>query len=250
MQTTQSQQQQPKVAIQQKVHIAPTIQQAQPTQIANVNPCDSNGTNQDVERLLGQLLEEQPAPTLNTPATQPQQRTVHTIQLTPQKQQHLKSIQLQIQTLSARLTPGDTEMHNALKLLFQEQQKILASGKLLPPDKVYYHNNQLTIVNPTPVTISNVNVKTEPQTKPVEIVQQLNATNANHPRLSAAVPQEIVKPPNTFVNSGQSTSGIVLPTQNQQPIRPKLPQQQQHQHQQPQQQQQVKYLPNFTKAQL
>lgn len=49
-------------------------------------------------------------------------------------------------------------------MLFQEQQKILASGKLLPPDKVYFNNlnNQLTIVNPSPMTVASVQVKTEP----------------------------------------------------------------------------------------
>lgn len=68
--------------------------------------------------------------------------------MTPQKQQHLKTIQMQIQTLSARLQPGDTEVQNTLKVLFAEQQKILASGKLLPPDKVKYHpsvNNDFSV---------------------------------------------------------------------------------------------------------
>lgn len=43
---------------------------------------------------------------------------------------------MRIQALTARLQPGDAEMNSALKGLFAEQQKILASGKLLPPDKV------------------------------------------------------------------------------------------------------------------
>lgn len=216
------------------MHVAPTIQQ--PT--SNVTPCDSNGTNQDVERLLGQLLEEnqtnqQSTTAVNTTTTttgQLPQRTVHTIQLTPQKQQHLKSIQLQIQTLSARLTPGDTEMHNALKLLFQEQQKILASGKLLPPDKVYYHNNQLTIVNPLPVSIPSS--KTEQKTSDASLTTQtrLNATTVSQESTTASI---------TFatVNSSQPTSSTITTSQASQ-LRPKLPTQQ------------VKYLPNFTKAQL
>lgn len=101
-----------------------------------------SNTNPDVDKLLVQILEESNnmsnvASTANVtpPTSQPQQR-ITTIQLTPQKQQHLKNIQLQIQSLSARLTSGDTEMQNMLKNLFTEQQKILASGKLLPPDKV------------------------------------------------------------------------------------------------------------------
>lgn len=129
---------------------------------------DSNGANtsHDVDKLLGQILEESNPQICvsgnNLLDRQPQQR-ITTIQLTPQKQQHLKTIQLQIKSLSARAQPGDTEVHNALKALFAEQQKILASGKLLPPDKVYYHNNQLTIVNPSSLNLpSPGSVKSEP----------------------------------------------------------------------------------------
>lgn len=90
---------------------------------------------------------------------------VQTIQLTPQKQQMLKSVQLQIQTLSSRiqnksllsnlsLQPNlgpqhplynkpmpsltninkmtDVEIYQALQRLFIEQQKILATGKVIP----------------------------------------------------------------------------------------------------------------------
>ncbi|KAG5879758.1 hypothetical protein JTB14_027044 [Gonioctena quinquepunctata] len=151
----------PQMPKQQKV--APTV----------ISP-DSIGsnTNSDVDKLLGQIIEDSstvsPAGGRVTPstATQPQQR-ITTIQLTPQKQQHLKNIQVQIQTLSARLTSGDTEIQNTLKLLFAEQQKILASGKLLPPDKVYYHNNQLTIVNPSSLNIPPpAQIKSEPLPSP------------------------------------------------------------------------------------
>lgn len=164
---------QPKAQIQQQ-KVQPTVQQ---------QTNDSNGAaTQDVDKLLGQLLEESnnissnnngnnanttPLQSVPPQQQQQQQQRITTIQLTPQKQQHLKSIQLQIQTLSARLTPGDTEMQNALKLLFAEQQKILASGKLLPPDKVYYHNNQLTIVNPSTLNATTATVKTE-QHSPVQ----------------------------------------------------------------------------------
>lgn len=115
-----------------------------PTKITKPQQIPTADVPQDVERLLGQILEESNAQSgQNATAPSSQQQRVHTIQLTPQKQQHLKSIQLQIQTLSARLTPGDVVTQNALKLLFTEQQKILASGKLLQPS--IYHNNQLTI---------------------------------------------------------------------------------------------------------
>lgn len=153
----------------------PKQQKVSPT-ISNLQDSNGSNTNPDVDKLLGQILEESSGniATSNTTnnniastTTQAQQR-ITTIQLTPQKQQHLKSIQLQIQTLSARLTPGDTEVQNALKMLFAEQQKILASGKLLPPDKVYYHNNQLTIVNPSSLNLSPpiAAVKNEPAVSP------------------------------------------------------------------------------------
>ncbi|XP_057653985.1 alpha-protein kinase 1-like [Diorhabda carinulata] len=130
----------------------PKQQKVAPTIISQ----DSNGVdaNPDVDKILVQILEESnmsnvPNSTSATaPTSQPHQR-ITTIQLTPQKQQQLKNIQHQIQSLSARLTPGDVELQNTLKMLFTEQQKILASGKLLPMDKVHYHNNQLTIMNPS-----------------------------------------------------------------------------------------------------
>uniref|UniRef100_A0A182QH01 GLTSCR protein conserved domain-containing protein n=1 Tax=Anopheles farauti TaxID=69004 RepID=A0A182QH01_9DIPT len=90
---------------------------------------------------------------------------VQTIQLTPQKQQHLKSVQQQIQQLSTKLqnknllaslmipaefdptnpihskplptiknlqTMTDKEICNVLQRLFMEQQKILSTGKIIP----------------------------------------------------------------------------------------------------------------------
>ncbi|XP_059621276.1 mucin-17 [Phlebotomus argentipes] len=90
---------------------------------------------------------------------------VQTIQLTPQKQQMLKDVQMKIQTLSGKLqnktllstltipidydasnslhnqplptltnlhTMSDAEIHSALQRLFLEQQKILATGKIIP----------------------------------------------------------------------------------------------------------------------
>lgn len=187
VQTSQQQTHQPQPTLQNH-----TIQQAQQTEVNAAPP------NPEVDRLLGQIMEETntSVPQLNIavqtqlppqsqqpPPPPPQQQQppqrVHTIQLTPQKQQHLKSIQLQIQTLSARLTPGDTEMHNALSMLFQEQQKILASGKLLPPDKVYYHNNQLTIVNPS--SLSQMSSKSEQlQANPSTVRSTASETVSSH----------------------------------------------------------------------
>ncbi|GLV37010.1 BRD4 interacting chromatin remodeling complex associated protein [Carabus blaptoides fortunei] len=88
------------------------------------------------------------APSRQSTANTVYQR-IQTIQLTPQKQQLLKSVQLQIQALTARLQQKpaeltaknsasdgksitDTDIHSALRHLFMEQQKILATGKVIP----------------------------------------------------------------------------------------------------------------------
>uniref|UniRef100_A0A1B0DCC1 GLTSCR protein conserved domain-containing protein n=1 Tax=Phlebotomus papatasi TaxID=29031 RepID=A0A1B0DCC1_PHLPP len=101
---------------------------------------------------------------------------VQTIQLTPQKQQMLKDVQMKIQTLSGKLqnktllstltipidydasnslhnqplptltnlyAMTDADIHAALQRLFLEQQKILATGKIIP-------------TLPTPHTFSNM----------------------------------------------------------------------------------------------
>ncbi|KAJ3650748.1 hypothetical protein Zmor_016828 [Zophobas morio] len=140
--------------------VQPSIKEKSPPKLPpqpSPKPNDSNGTNQDVEKLLGQLLEESGNINIITSSTAPnitnKNQRIHTIQLTPQKQEHLKNIQMQIQTLSQNLTSGNAEIQAALKMLFAEQQKILATGKLLPPDKVYYHNNHLTIINPSSLNL-------------------------------------------------------------------------------------------------
>uniref|UniRef100_A0A1B6J695 GLTSCR protein conserved domain-containing protein n=1 Tax=Homalodisca liturata TaxID=320908 RepID=A0A1B6J695_9HEMI len=56
---------------------------------------------------------------------------VQTIQLTPQKQQHLKAVQSQIAALTQKKVRTPTE-NAALQRLFVDQQKILFSGKLIP----------------------------------------------------------------------------------------------------------------------
>lgn len=122
---------------------------------ANVkHPSGQETGNHDVDKLLGQLLDDGGngnVVTNSAPPVQPQQgpQMIQMLQITPQKQQHLRNVQMQIQALSAQMSTGNVEVQSMLKALFAEQQKILATGKLLPPDKVYYHNNQLTIVNPT-----------------------------------------------------------------------------------------------------
>ncbi|XP_065220592.1 mucin-5AC-like [Planococcus citri] len=75
---------------------------------------------------------------------------VQTIQLTPQKQQNLKIVQNQIAVLSGKKTRTPLEQAT-LQKLFNEQQKILLSGKIIPT--VPGQNTQgLTFVS-TPVRL-------------------------------------------------------------------------------------------------
>ncbi|XP_050300396.1 polyhomeotic-proximal chromatin protein-like isoform X2 [Anthonomus grandis grandis] len=172
----------------QKPQITPKQQKVSPTihslQQESGNSGNGSSNSHEVDKLLGQILEETNNPDLlhyrnnntpnnnnNTNGGERQQQRITTIQLTPQKQQHLKNIQMQIQSLSARLQSGDTEVHNTLKVLFAEQQKILATGKLLPPDKVYYLNNQLTIVNPSSLNLPSPasSIKSEPPSPGLQV---------------------------------------------------------------------------------
>lgn len=226
--TVSSQTQTPKQPVQAKVQGTQTTQ------------THTEGNNHEVDNILGQLLEESggSASVATSTSAQNQQR-IHTIQLTPQQQQHLKSIQLQIQTLSGRLTPGDTEMHTALKLLFAEQQKILASGKLLPPDKVIYQNNQLTIINPSSLGIGNgTPVKTEPQVLQAPILQRppCNEPNNNQPTVSTV--QTVPK----ITVSAEVSASVSAPLPPPKPPVISIPT--------PVPVQQNKFIPSFTKAQL
>ncbi|XP_050098954.1 uncharacterized protein LOC126579568 isoform X3 [Anopheles aquasalis] len=118
---------------------------------------------------------------------------VQTIQLTPQKQQHLKNVQMQIQQLSSKLmnknllsslmipaefdptnpihskplptikniqTMTDSEIYQALHRLFMEQQKILSTGKIIPtlPASHAYTTSQ-----PPPPPTPIVELKQQPQ---------------------------------------------------------------------------------------
>ncbi|CRL08059.1 CLUMA_CG021027, isoform A [Clunio marinus] len=112
---------------------------------------------------LTQQQQQQAIPPPLVSVNQAPMPRVQTIQLTPQKQQSLKNIQMQIQQLSAKLqnknllgtltadvdpnspvhnnplpvlnninAMSDGDIYNALQRLFVEQQKILATGKIIP----------------------------------------------------------------------------------------------------------------------
>ncbi|XP_044260840.1 putative uncharacterized protein DDB_G0271606 [Tribolium madens] len=217
--------------------VQPSIKEKGPPKLPpqpSPKPNDSNGTNQDVEKLLGQLLEESGNINIITsgaPNVTSKNQRIHTIQLTPQKQEHLKNIQLQIQTLSASLTPGNSEIQAALKMLFAEQQKILATGKLLPPDKVYYHNNHLTIINPSSLNLGQQQQQKEQQ----PVGTRCEATTVNQVITSQAHRSEHSVQPNT---TSQMAVGPRLAVPQVQQQQHKQPQQQQQQPQPPQQQSQ------------
>jgi hypothetical protein len=112
---------------------------------------------------LSPIVSQQAVPPPLVSVNQAPMPRVQTIQLTPQKQQSLKNVQMQIQQLSAKLqnknllatltadvdpnnpvhnnplpvlnninAMNDGEIYNALQRLFVEQQKILATGKIIP----------------------------------------------------------------------------------------------------------------------
>ncbi|XP_063230513.1 mucin-2 [Bacillus rossius redtenbacheri] len=56
---------------------------------------------------------------------------VHTIQLTPQNQKHLKAVQMQIEVLQSRKQLLTSEQES-LQRLYDEQKRILATGKVVP----------------------------------------------------------------------------------------------------------------------
>lgn len=138
----------------------PTLITTKPNAVkaAKNNQIKSAGTPQ-----LSPIISQQAVPPPLVSVNQAPIPRVQTIQLTPQKQQSLKNVQMQIQQLSAKLqnknllatltadvdptnpvhnnplpiltnidAMTDSEIYNALQRLFVEQQKILATGKIIP----------------------------------------------------------------------------------------------------------------------
>jgi len=87
---------------------------------------------------------------LNSPESSISNQRVKTIQLTPQKQQLLKAVQNQISALSAKKYRTSSEQ-TALQRLFNEQQKILQCGKIVPT--VSGQNSQGITYVSTPVRL-------------------------------------------------------------------------------------------------
>lgn len=174
---------------------------------------------------------------------------VQTIQLTPQKQQSLKTVQMQIQTLSSRLqnksllssirpdlsptnplhnkplpvltnlnAMNDIEIYQALQRLFIEQQKILATGKVistLPAAPNFSANISST---------SSVLIPTQSLVSPVKRISIDKTVQSNQSISSNATPLPSI---NKLKTNYPSRS-----TQNVQPICIVSPQQQQQQQQQ------------------
>lgn len=178
----------------------------------------SNGTNMSPGSMsaVPPLVSVHPIPQQHPAGSQSHQSTqprVQTIQLTPQKQQLLKNVQMQIQSLSARLqnksllstltippdfdlnnpihnnplpmlsninAMSDPEIHQALQRLFIEQQKILATGKVIAP-----------MTNAAQPSFANGPVNTQPSTataKPAIQYGQPPTSNTLPVKPSAVVP--------------------------------------------------------------
>lgn len=172
-------------------------------------------------------------PIQQQPTSQQQQQTspqqsmprVQTIQLTPQKQQLLKNVQMQIQSLSSRLqnksllstltippdfdlnnpvhnkplpslnnmnAMSDADIHQALQRLFIEQQKILATGKVIPTiPSGHSFNTPPPAVNQLPSAPLIVPTS-------ASVVQSCNKSSTTPVRLNSPKPRpEIVVAPTT-----------------------------------------------------
>lgn len=138
-----------------------------PTTTMNKQGAIKAGKNNQIKTAmapqLSPIVSQQQAPPPLVSVNQAPMPRVQTIQLTPQKQQSLKNVQMSIQQLSAKLqnknllatltadvdpnnpahnnplpvlnninTMSDSDIYNALQRLFVEQQKILATGKIIP----------------------------------------------------------------------------------------------------------------------
>lgn len=78
----------------------------------------------------GPVLPSSPGNHLSVPSNGQMVQRVQTIQLTAQKQQLLKNIQSQIQVILTR-KPGSQPDQTVLTKLYQDQAKIVASGKVV-----------------------------------------------------------------------------------------------------------------------
>lgn len=154
----------------QKVNVKQNCISVIPTTNATVQKQSAIKTNksQQIKSAMTPQLspiaqQQQQAPPPLVSVNQAPMPRVQTIQLTPQKQQSLKNVQMSIQQLSAKLqnknllatltadvdinnpvhnnplpvlnninAMTDSEIYNALQRLFVEQQKILATGKIIP----------------------------------------------------------------------------------------------------------------------
>lgn len=183
------------------------------------------------------ILGQQKMPSLISMNTAPR---VQTIQLTPQNQQSLKNVQLLIKQLSNKLkntnllstitmefdpnnpihnnplpvldnidNMTDPEIYNALQRLFVEQQKILATGKIIPTIPAAVSQSSHTINIPSSnVGVVQQNLPPPAQTQQVNQQQQFNSNsnsivqgsnnisnNAFNPALIPTIKQEPNLPP-------------------------------------------------------
>lgn len=190
-----------------------------------------------------------PVTTMNTIVAAPPPlvsvNRVQTIQLTPQKQQSLKNVQNQIQQLSAKLqnkgllatlsaeidpenpvhnsplpilnnisTMTDSEIFNALQRLFIEQQKILATGKIIPTIPTPQMNNSTSSQILKNVTNSNM----QQQVFTTNVVGHVSKVSSNQIQTTAIKQEPSSTNPPPLIVSGPihikseflSTSGNVI----------------------------------------
>ncbi|XP_076247892.1 uncharacterized protein LOC143187550 isoform X2 [Calliopsis andreniformis] len=132
----------------------------------------------------GPVLSSSPGSHLSVPSNGQMVQRVQTIQLPAQKQQLLKNIQSQIQTILARKS-GSQPDQTVLTKLYQEQAKILASGKIGPETNFN--------VNPVSTVASNLISQNsyKNQTSAVQTQTQTSTTVVASQNLNPSTPATV-----------------------------------------------------------
>lgn len=187
-------------------------------QSKNVTVTTTTSTASTTSATLPPLISVSTSPQMVSPQYVPR---VQTIQLTPQKQQMLKNVQMQIQNLSGRLqnkqllssirpdlspnnplcnkplptltninAMNDMEIYQALQRLFIEQQNILATGKIIPTLPAHgTHTFTANVPMSSPISI---NASCVPA--PVINVSNVVASVTTTVTTASSVPSSSIKP--------------------------------------------------------
>ncbi|XP_066601507.1 uncharacterized protein [Prorops nasuta] len=140
---------------------------------------------------------------------------VQTIQLPAQKQQLLKNIQAQIQAVLARKS-GSQADQSLLTKLYQEQAKILASGKIVSTTTHSVSSGAETnfSVNVVSTVASNVHAQNTFKSQASAVQTQTQATTITLPVTTQSINQSLVSPVQNISHSTASYANNITIPQN------------------------------------